>query len=302
MANFVFKNLLVRSFTLDHLEVWWEIENTMLDPHDFQWSIERLESPMGPWDLLAGPFEDKYRFIDDSVNLLHRWRRYFYRLSSVEKSDTNNVVYSESITLSAEPDLIAKEIQLLEATIWREFTGRACWIFPARTFGLYCPSCFDGVGKGATRRKTRSGCLTCYDRSFAGGYLDPIQTEIQFDPSPSSSQQLSTGETQQSNTTARLGNFPPMKPDDMVVEAENRRWRVVRVSTTQRLRAVVHQDLILHEIVKGDIEFDIPINLADLRSLDPNAGRNFTNPQNLESFEDEAFQGALKSYGYDTTD
>lgn len=297
--NFVFKDPLVRSFSLDWLEFTWEIENTELDPFDFDWYVERSESPEGPWDPLAGPFSDRYRFIDNRVNLQHRWRQLYYRIRSVEKANADNVAYSSWSTLGAEPDLIAQEIQLLERTVWREFTGRKCYLIPVRTFGQYCPHCMDVSGIGSTFRKLRSNCLTCYDTKFARGYLNPIEIYIQFDPSPKTQQLQGTGETQQSNTTARMSNFPLVKPRDLIVEAENRRWRVVQVSSTERLRAKVHHELMLHEIVKGDTEFQIPIDPGDLRDLEPSPERNFSNPQNLEAFEFEGMIGALKAYGYE---
>jgi hypothetical protein len=298
MPNVVFEKLVVRSFSLDWLEVSWQISSTTLDPFDFNWYLERSESPMGPWDPMGGPFSDRYRFVDNRVNLLHRWRDLYYRLKSERKADTSDVVYSDAVSLHAEPDLIACEIQMQERTLLREYTGRRCWVFPARTFGQHCPACFDGSGKGATMRKMRSGCLTCYDTGWVRGFFDPIELYIQFDPSPKSVQNMGTGTTQQSNTTARLGNFPRLKPDDIIVEAENRRWRVVQANATERLRSVVKQEPQLHEIVKGDIEFQLPIDVESLRDLNPSPERNFSNPQNLEAFEDEAFANWIKSYGY----
>ena len=298
MSSIVFKDPLVRSFSLDWLEFTWEIENTRLDPHDFNWSVERSESPEGPWDPMAGPFQDRYRFIDNRVNLLDRWRNLYYRVKSVRKDDATNIIYSKAATLAAEPDLIAKEIQLLERTVMREYTGRLCYLFPVRTFGQWCPNCMDAPGKGSTFRKLRSGCLTCYDTKYARGFMNPIEISIQFDPSPKSSQQLATGETQQSNNTARFGNFPLVKPGDIIVEPENRRWRVVQVSSTERLRATVHHELTLHEIVKGDIEFQLPIDPGNLRDLEPSPERNFSNPQNMEAFGDGDMLGVLKAYGY----
>jgi len=300
VSNFSFKDLIVRSFSLDWLEFTWEIENTTVDPWDYDWTVERSESPEGPWDPIAGPFSDRYRFVDNRVNLLHRWRQLYYRIKSVRKSDTSDEVYSDAATLAAEPDLIAKEIQLIERTVWREFTGRKCYLFPVRTFGQYCPHCMDAEGLGSTYRKLRSNCLTCYDTQFARGYLNPIELFIQFDPSPKSQQPQGTGETQQSNTTARMGNFPLVKPRDIIVEPENRRWRVVQVSSTERLRAKVHHELTLHEIVKGDIEFQLLIDIDNLKDLDPSPERNFSNPQNLEAFEDEGMLATLKAYGYDS--
>ncbi|MFW9801074.1 MAG: hypothetical protein ACFFFC_00355 [Candidatus Thorarchaeota archaeon] len=248
---------------------------------------------------MAGPFQDRYKFIDNKVNLLHRWRTLYYRVKSISKSDSTNIVYSTPVTLAAEPDLIAKEIQLLERTVMKEFIGRLCYLFPVRTFGQWCPNCMDAPARGSTFRKLRSGCLTCYDAKYARGYLNPIELSIQIDPSSKSTQQNSTGETQQSNTTARMGNYPLVKPNDIIVEPENRRWRVVHANSTERLRAKVHHELTLHEIVKGDIEFQIPINISDLKNLEPSPERNFSNAQNMEAFGEEDILAVLKSYGYD---
>lgn len=300
MANLEFKNLLVRSFSLDFLEVTWEIENTTLDVHDFQLEIFRSESPMGPWDRLGEPFEDRYRFVDNRVNLLDRWRQIYYKIVSTEKADTTNAVSSAAATFHAEPDLIANEIQRLERLVWEEYAGRRCYIFPVRTFGQRCPHCFDGPekGKGHTSQRRRSQCLTCYGTTFARGYLNPIEIFMQIDPSPKANQTLPLSERQQVDTAARLPNFPLIKPKDIIVETENRRWRVVRATPTERLRSVVHQELVLHEIARGDIEFQLPINVDSLKDLEPSPGRNFTNPQNLESFEQEAVKHAFGVYGY----
>lgn len=300
MANLVITKPLVRGFSLDFLDVSWEIEDTFLDPHDFMMSVYRSESPMGPWDLVAGPFEDRYRFVDNRVNLLDRWRALYYKVQSTSKTDPTNIAESEAFYFDAQPDLIASEIQRLERLLWEEFAGRRCFIFPVRTFGQHCPNCFDGPdkGKGFTSQKRRSQCLTCYDTGFVRGYFDPIEIFMQLDPSPQSIQNLPMAEREQNDTGARLPNFPLLKPRDIIVEAENRRWRVVKVTPTERLRSVVHQELQLHEIVKGDIEFQIPIRLDDLRNFEPSPGRNFTVPQNLESFELEAIKDVFGIYGY----
>lgn len=301
MSNLSVKELLVRSFSLDFLEVTWEIENTTLDPHDYHTYVLRSESPMGPWDIITGPFSDRYRFVDNQVNLLHRWRQLYYKIRTVRKADTTDVAESDAKTFHAQPDLIAKEIQRLERLVWEEYAGRRCFIFPARTFGQRCPSCYDGPerGKGYTGQRTRSHCLTCYDTGFARGYLDPVEIFMQIDPSTHIEQPLPVAERQQSDTSARLPNFPLVKPRDIIIEAENRRWRVVTVTSTERLRSVVHQELRLHEITKGDIEFQLPIKVEDLRDFEPSPSRNFTNPQNLDAFESEAIKNTFAVYGYD---
>jgi hypothetical protein len=109
---------------------------------------------------------------------------------------------------------------------------------------------------------------------------------------------MSVGPTQQSNTTARLGYFPPLKPRDVVVEPENIRWRVMQVSHTEQVRAPVHQEIQLHRIPASDIEYRLQFQLTDvLQNLSLSPARNFVNAQNLENFRDQEYPKILELYG-----
>ena len=57
------------------------------------------------------------------------------------------------------------------------------------------------------------------------------------------------------------------------------------MTPTERLRSVVHQELALHEIPRGDVEFKLPINLQDLENQQYAEERNFTNPQHVNDQE-----------------
>ena len=297
--NLTFVNTKVRSFSLDFLEVLWEIKETELDPMDFQFYVLRSESPMGPFDIIAGPFDDHYRFVDNKVNLLHRWRQIYYKIRSVQEVDSTNVEESDAFTFANEPDLIAEEVQRLERLLWNEYAGTKCFVFPIRTFGKRCQNCYDGPekGKGFTSQKRRSNCFSCFDTTFVRGYYSPIEIYMQIDPSSTSVQNLPIAERGQRDTTARMPNFPLMKPRDIIVEMTNKRWRVVKVTPTERLRAVVHQEMVLHEIIKGDVEYQLPIRVENLRDFEPSPIRNFLNPQDLQAFETQAIHDIFAVYG-----
>ena len=89
-------------------------------------------------------------------------------------------------------------------------------------------------------------------------------------------------------------SFPPVNPGDILVEAENRRWRVLTVNTTQRLRAVIRQELRLHEIPRGDIEYALPV-MVDTQGLNAASARNFKNAQNLGN--DGDYSDIISAYG-----
>jgi hypothetical protein len=282
--------LYARSFDLDHMDVFWELKDFDGNILQFDFYVLRSESPLGPYEILAGPFKDQYYFRDISPSLLHKWRKLYYKLRVVFVPTGETAEFGPTAQVG-EPDLIALEIMRQEDVLFREFSGRKCWLFPVRTFGTKCV-CFDRV----SGRRTRANCLTCYDTGYMGGFLSPIECFIQVDPNSNSPSNTPMMEQQSNDTSARLISFPPVKPKDILVEAENKRWRVVKVTTTERLRAVVHQELVLHQMPIGDVEYKLPINIDDLKSLSVAAERNFTNPQHTD--EDNDLKNILAVYGY----
>ena len=164
--------------------------------------------------------------------------------------------------------------------LYREFTGRPCFLLPIRTFGPRCPSCWDP----RTRNRTRTRCTTCYGTSFLHGYNTPILVHAEISPNANGHQVSTLGKQQQQNTTADLGWYPHVKPDDVLVETENIRWKVVTQAQTEQGRAPVSQQLTLHQLERGDIEMEFPLN-TDLLEKDSWLGprRNFSNPHNLTS-------------------
>jgi hypothetical protein len=285
------KDFKVRSLDLDFHELSWKLAETSVDVLDYTFQVLRSESPSGPFEPQGAPFEDKYIFIDTQLQVAHRWRKYFYKIQVTLKR-TGEQIETEPVALEPDADLVAVEIRRHMQLLMQEFAGRMCWVLPVRTFGQRC-SCWDRMRQAVSK----SGCRTCYTTGFVRGYLSPIETWMQIDPSPKTQQTAQTGATQQVNATARLGHFPPVKPGDLIIEAENRRWRVVQQNQTEKSRATLHQEIAIHEIPRRDIEFDIPLILdGALRDLFISPSRNFSNPQNLQNFEDEVMPNIFALY------
>ena len=273
------KDLRVRSLDKDFHEISWKIENTSEDVLDYTFQILRSESPSGPFDDLSVKFQDRYAFVDNTIQVAHRWRQYYYLLR-IENLQSGEHVDFGPVSQDPDPDLIAQELRRHMMLLFREFAARRCWVLPVRTFGQRC-TCWNQT----LRSKRTSGCPLCFDTTYVRGYLHPIETWVQLDPSPKTEQNTNVGATQQVNTTARLSFYPPLKPRDVIVEGENRRWRVVQVNQTEQGRAAVHQEVQLHEIPATDIEFKVPLVMEEaLKDLNFNPARNYDNPMNLDSF------------------
>jgi hypothetical protein len=79
-----------------------------------------------------------------------------------------------------------------------------------------------------------------------------------------------------------MSAFPPLKPDDLIIEPENQRWKVRTVAMTEHGRAPILQNLKLHLVPSTDMEYRVPLDLGKaLKDLSFNPTRNYVNPQNL---------------------
>jgi len=282
----------VRSLDVDFFEITWKIRSTSEDLLDYTFQVLRSQGAMGPFDAVSPEMDDRFFFIDNNVRRSHDFRIWFYKIR-VKDKQTGAVKDFGPADPGPEADLIAMELRKHMNLLFREFIGRRCWVFPIRTFGQRC-LCWNPT----LQKRTHSHCLTCFDTGYVRGYMTPIESWISIDPDQKSEQNTNTGPTTQSNTTARMGFFPPVKPRDLIVEPENQRWRIVQASGTEQVRAPVHQEIQIHKIPSSDIEYRIQFDIGDaLKNLWLSPARNYTNPHNLEVFKDEDYPKVFQLYG-----
>jgi hypothetical protein len=286
-------NLKVSAIDTDYNELTWEIEDTNEDVLDYTFQVVRSESVSGPWDTLTVPFEDRYRFQDRHKPSFHESRQLQYKLVVTHKKTKNSEEFGP-VDVQPVSDLIALEIRRHMTILMREFVGRKTWLFPVRTFGQRCPLCWNKT----LSKRSGTGCGGCFDTGFARGYMKPIEMHLQVDTGGNLSEQnTNVGTTQQQNTTARVVYFGPIKPRDVIVEAENYRWRVVSVNQTEHTRAPVHLELQLHLIPPSDIEYALPLKFdREFSDLTIGPARNLTNPQNLDSVGNEEIPDVFALY------
>lgn len=285
--------LKVRSLTIEHNELSWELESTLADVLDYTFQILRSEGVEGPYDTISAEFEDRYLFLDDSIKTLHRYRQAHYKVR-VRCKATGEFEDFGPVAIGHDDDLITLELRSHITLLMREFIGERCWLLPARTFGQHCPTCWNN----SLKRRTRSGCRTCWDTGYVRGYMHPIEAWVSIDPNPNAEQAASVGTLQTNDTTARLTYYPPCKPGDLLVCAARRtRYKITQVNETAHVGSPVHQEIQLHQVPESAIECSIPIKLDEaLRNIFLKPERNFTNPQQLEALGPEAADGIFSLY------
>lgn len=275
----VFRKLVVRSLDVDEKELTWELAETHADALDYQVEILRSESPLGPYEVISPAFTDRYMFVDRRIPIGDKFRVLYYKLR-VTNTTTGDVVEVGPAAQSADADLTATAIRRLEMTFFTQVIGRACWLFKKRTFGPRCQNCWNAK----LQKRVVDRCLDCFGTGVLRGYHNPIEVWAQVDPAPKAQQNAQEQIAQHIRTTGRMSFYPNVSPGDVLVEAENRRWRVQSVSQSERLRATVKQELSLRQLEETDIEFRLPINLdRALRDIQPSPKRMFENATDLNS-------------------
>jgi hypothetical protein len=252
----------VRCTNPDYLDISWEVDHPGIDPLAFEYTLERGESPEGPFEVIKSGLKDTYQFRDYIAPRKRAWRNLYYR---VKASSAKGDILSEPTNCLPRAPLDGLEMTRLHNMLLKEYVGRPCLVLVSRTFGSRCTACYDRV----TGRRTVSRCPTCWNTGFHHGYHRPIVAYIQIDPNDKS--QINTSElvSEQALTNARMSIYPLLKPRDIIVEQEGTRWRINSVRQTERLRSPIHQEVSLVRIPNGDIEYKIPVSVPDSIETSP---------------------------------
>jgi hypothetical protein len=274
-------NILVRSFVLDYLDIFWEVQPTYEDLLDYEFFVEKSNAQFGPFMDLVGPFRNVFHVRDNTVRGQRGFYNYsFYRIRVRHLASGDEATYPSSgsgVRMDAAPDLHALEMARIENLRLKEHTGRSVWVFPRKRTGQRC-SCYDRV----TKRMLVAACQTCFGTGWVGGYDTPLKVWAQIVSPEETTIRDEMGEHGIENTMCKFANFPELQEGWVVVEAENIRWRVGSSLTKIRKgRALVRQQIPVHRISPSDIEYSIPVNVGDISTLVPTPPRNMTNPQTL---------------------
>lgn len=283
------ESFLVRSFDQDFLDLWWTFADASGKVSRYHIYIDRaIDGPVGPWTQIAGPFFNTGRFRDGDVDRFHNHRRYYYQLRVLD-AETGNEQTFGPYTTDPQPDLIAQELRRHFVLLMKEFGGRVLIVFPVITKGFKCPTCTSIAADGRTTGRRRSqNCVDCWDTTYVGGFMSPVAVPGQIDVEVQNQQNTDIAVRAIEQTTARLPFFPPLKPGDMIVEAENIRWEVEPVRSTKKGRAIAHQEPVLMRIPSSDIRYKIPINVDPLMQF--GAAREFERRMCLPEEVEETFE------------
>jgi hypothetical protein len=294
----------IRVYTLDHdyITVEWEIEPTQLDLTQYAVEVWRSESEGGQYQrvslrMVSG---DVFDFQDRAVNLLSKWRNFFYRIRILDLNDTDTYCDFGSndwrktlegedpggVVMEAPPDKFALESIRRFNLVMREFGGRRVLVSVARTWGQRCPDCWDHL----KRRRRKSHCLTCFDSGLAGGFFNPMEAWSMKPPHKVYNQLTPLFEMQADDRVMWFSRYPRLKPKDVITSIDGDRFRVIAISRHEKAWSLTRQTVQVRRLSRDQVEYRIPIQAEDWGkdNLTVGALREHIRAMDIDSFQTAA--------------
>jgi hypothetical protein len=244
-------------FSRNGAHVQWLIEPEDTEISLLEIDLERSENHTGPFKTLVtlDP-ETDFAFTDKTVPFRPQTQEIAYRLVARDKGTGDPVHTGLSFGLAGALPLDAIEIirqhkLLLEGVNkHRPLAGTNCTLYKKRNFGSRCRECTDS----RTRRIVISNCPHCQGTGKTLGYYDPIDDVwMKIEPHPKEIQLANVGKIEPSDTQIFFTNFPVAYPGDIIVEPDEKHWRVKGINRTERHRTLVHQVLGVTQLKPDDI-------------------------------------------------
>jgi len=230
--------------------VHWLITPTNEDLTDLTIDVYRSYSPTQDFEKIASVAHPTTYYRDAEVNVTSFWREAYYRVTAVLRDETfESTAHGLNTAFAA----IAKEM-IKRTDVLLRFAGVPAMVY-LRRHGERCPKCWDNV----MQKLTTSKCQTCFATSYKGGYYDPILTLINIVPERKVDQP-DVVLRQPTQTSFKMGNFPLLRPADLIYEVnQGARYRVDDIMPSEIERVTTVQDFTATRLVASDISHKLPI-------------------------------------------
>jgi hypothetical protein len=239
----------------------WTIEDPS-ESGDYQYFVERCESPSGPFaHINQHALDGAFHYIDRDVEIYRKRFQYYYRIHAISPS-------GESLWSDEKPIEITQKhrnrgtinfgvrrvIQREFDLVLRHLSGTECAILKKKHVGTRCPDCFDPV----TKLSLDSHCETCKGTGWSGGYHAPFYTWVRIGADHITTAVATDGRTEGNQVPFKMLDYPILDEDDVIVQLNlNRFFRVDNITSPTLLTQKLFQSGILMELAKGDIEYKI---------------------------------------------
>ena len=212
--------------------------------------------------LSGQPLTDAYKR-DNNARIIaplprrRRWEDTFYKvvIKRVRTGEDDEILESEIHGAMEGVSPYAVQLASICRMRLRQVTGQRWWYYRRKTSGPRCRTCYDTTRK----RVTKSNCRACYGTTYEGGYDPRQQLYLGTLPAQEMIQKQIFADIEASATAFWTTNEYDIHIGDLLVEHNNRRWKVTEVNNREYQRTMYRQDLRVDEVSPDDIVFQIPL-------------------------------------------
>lgn len=242
---------------------------------DYEVGFAVSESPVDLFEVLNDPLGDPVRidcgvsnqYLDNAPT--YDFNRFFYFDVSLYLKLSPTVVVDHFVThIRDRSDGVSLAIANIERLILNNYQGYRTGVIKRKVGGLRC-SCWNEF----TGTSNSGHCSICNGSTYIVGYYDPIMVKMSFEYGNRISQTSQTQQQTLGTIQARMGNYPMVRPGDIVVNLETaQRFAVTNPvqytqlpqmrrskADTSRKPFIVSQILVLKELSADDNEYLITV-------------------------------------------
>lgn len=257
MDSIIVKSLNVLPLSRSEFAISWEFEPTISSFADFDFVLEKSNAPHDGFELLARISPKEKHYIDNNVAIFKLWKNYYVRMRITDKSSGESY-FSDCATTEHPPSIEALElIRRTKITLENPKFGNGvpCKVWLRKEGGQRCVECYDSIKK----RSTKTNCINCYGTTYDGGYYKAVTVYMNFSVDIKSMGVSDTGNIINSANRVMTGNFPILKPGDVVADPRlNRVWVIVGdINNVERRRHIIKQIATLKEEERTSVLFEL---------------------------------------------
>lgn len=228
----------------------------------YVFDVYRSGSSAGDWNLVASALTDTYYYVDDVFPAPSE--RTEADLMALRRTLHYKVVVSHTTDGSAETIKVLEggldrrrkgQLQKLRrdaSVALRKGQGTEFAVFKRKWWGEAC-TC-----RAKTGQSTRSHCMYCFGTGILGGYWAPVYGFAKRTTAPVSVRTDSSGKRETRYINVIMLDVPEVQADDVLVfMRDNKRFLVKEVVTTELQTVTVHQELLVSELARSAVEYDL---------------------------------------------
>jgi hypothetical protein len=255
-------NTYIDTFSVDQLNIHWEVQNTGEVISDYHLDLYRAETSadISEFEYIASGIDPSLGLYED--NNLQKMgyslnRKIYYYIKVIHNTTGVNKNFGP-YTMQTVPDYAALEIIRRKNVLLnnKRYSARTFKILKRRTWGDYCSRCFDPI----TQRVQDANCQTCYGTGIEGGYFQPM--EIRGFRSQKSFRQLLNlfGKFEDNEVSFVLQGYPILTINDVLVDELNDRYKILDpVRHTEKGLYILEQQIRAEIINKTNIIYKVPV-------------------------------------------